>query len=170
MKSFYFNSASRAKYYAVRQWMRLSIFLSSIILFVICILYIPEYFFHQELIQQHKQLHSIALTHIKQPSNIISMHLAFEKIKKRQKQASYPVTLLKKIKNLCKNDSSLESLNLKPNNMQITLAAKNAPALITIADNLAQQSPYRDLYISSLEPKEQHMIAILKSTQETKNS
>jgi hypothetical protein len=170
MKSFYFNSASRAKYYAVRQWMRLSILLSSLTLFGIFILYVPEYIFHQELAQQHKQLYSLALTHTKQPTDISSMQVTFAKVEKRKKQADYPPTLLKKIKNLCKDDSNLESLSIKPHNIQITLAAKNAPTLITIADNLALQPSCGNLYISSLEPKEQRMIAILKSTQETRNS
>ena len=170
MKSFYSNSASRAKYYAVARWMRLSIFATSITLFGICILHIPEYVLNKELTQQHTQIHSLTLSQVKQPTDMASMQLAFAKVEKRQKQAGYPVALLKKIKSLCKDDSSLESLSIKPHDMQITLAAKNAPTLVTIADNLAQQPACTNLYISALEPKEQRMIATLKSHQETKNS
>lgn len=170
MKSFSYTNATRAKYYAVQRWLRVSICLSSSAIFIMGVWYIPEYFLHQELIQHHTQLHSVALQNSKQATSIPRIQAAFSKIEKRQRKANYPFTLLKKIKNLCKNESSLESLNLKSHDIQIMLAAKNAPTLVTLAENLAQQSPYSSLYISSLEPKEQRMIAILKSHLEIKNS
>lgn len=170
MKSFSHTTATRAKYFTVRRWIRFSTALTIITFFSMSILYIPEYFLHQDLTKQHKELHSIAFKNSKQPTNTATIQLAFTKIEKRQKRATVPVALLKKIKSLCKEDTSLESLSLKPHDMQLILAAKNAPALISIADNLTQQPSCSHLYISSLEPKEQRMIATLKSHQEMKNS
>lgn len=170
MKSFSYTNVTRTKYYAVRRWLRVSICLSVSTIFIMGLWYLPEYFLHQELAQQHTQLHSLALQNGKQATNTPTIQVALSKIEKRHKKASCAVTLLKKIKNLCNDESSLESLNLKSHDVQIVLAAKNAPTLVTFADNLAQQSSYSNLYISSLEPKEQRMIAVLKSHHEIKNS
>lgn len=169
MKPFFPQSATRAKYYAIRRWIMASSLLGIASLFIMSFLYIPEYIMHAELIAQHKELHNYD-NHAKPLNDSSKIQLALSKIESRQKKASQPVALLKKIKNLCKDDSSLESLSLKRHDLQITLAAKNAPTLVTIADSLAQQSSCTDLHISSLEPREQRMIAILKSNQESKNS
>lgn len=169
MKPFSGTTVSRTKYYALRRWIRISTVASILCVLTIVLLQLPEYVMHQELRDQHKELHSITLASIQKPIDIGTMQLAFSKIQTRQKKAGHPVALLKKIKNLCKDDTSLESLSLKRHNLQITLAAKNAPTLVTIADCLAQ-SAFPDLHISSLEPKEQRIIAILKSQQEFTNS
>lgn len=166
----YSPTTSRARYYALRRWIRISSMASALLLFCMALLYIPEYFIHNQLKNQHSQLQSIALKNGTITPDSTAINVTFAKIKKRQKQANGPVTLLKKIKSLCKDDSNLELLSIKRHDLQITLAAKNAPALVSIADNLAQQPSYSQLYISSLEPKEQRMIATLKSHQEIKNS
>ena len=169
MKPFFSQIATRAKYYAIRRWMMASSLLAIASLFIMSFLYIPEYVMHSQLLAQHKELHSYD-NHAKPLNDPSKIQLALSKIDSRQKKAGQPVALLKKIKNLCKDDSSLESLSLKRHDLQITLAAKNAPTLVTIADSLAQQPACCGLHISSLEPKEQRMIAVLKSTQELKNS
>lgn len=169
MKPFYSQGAARAHYYAVRTWMLSSILLFIATLCLMSFLFIPEYLMQNELRAAHKELQSYARgTSVSSDASKIQM--ALTKIENRQKKAGQPVALLKKIKNLCKEDSSLESLSLKRHDLQITLAAKNAPALVSIADSLAQQPSCTGLHISSLEPKEQRMIAILKKHQETKSS
>lgn len=170
MKSFYHRNATRAKYYAINRWMKFSCVTIISCLSIISLLYLPEYLLHKELVLQHKELHAHQLINTKKMPEAAPFQLALSKIQARQKKAHEPVTLLKKIKDLCTNDSTLESLSLKKHDLQITMAAKNAPALITLADHLAQQSPWADLHINALEPKEQRMIATIKSHKETKNS
>lgn len=169
MKPFCSQRATRATYYAVRRWMISSCLLCIAFVIAMSVLYIPEYIMHTQLLTQHKELQSYA-SHTKPLNDSSKIQLALSKIEARQKKAGQPVALLKKIKNLCKDDSSLESLHFKRHDLQITLAAKNAPALVTIADSLAQQPSCNGLHISSLEPKEQRMIAVLKNHQEFKNS
>lgn len=170
MKPFFPQSATRAKYYAIRRWILASSLLGLASILIMSFLYLPEHMMHTQLIAQHKELHSYDTKHTKPLNDPNKIQLALSKIEARQKRAGQPVALLKKIKNLCKDDSSLESFHLKRHDLQITLAAKNAPTLVTIADSLAQQSTCTGLHISSLEPKEQRMIAVLKSNQELKNS
>ncbi|CAN5151931.1 hypothetical protein BH09DEP1_BH09DEP1_0990 [soil metagenome] len=170
MKSHSYNTATRAKHYAVRRWIIHSCMLSAACLIIMSILYIPEYILRQELAIQHTQLQANALRKPSSAADASNIQLALSKIESRQKKAGQPVALLKKIKTLCHDDSTLESLSLKRHDLQITLAAKNAPTLVTIADSLAQQPACTGLHISSLEPKEQRMIAVLKSHQEIKNS
>ena len=168
MKSFFFNAATRAKHHAIHAWMIRSTILGSICLLIMATLSLPEYLLHQELASQ--QRYECALHKAPCTTDSSNARLALSKIEIRQKKAAQPVALLKKIKSLCANESCLESLSIKRHDLQITLAAKNAPALVTIADTLAQQPACDGLHICSLEPKEQRMIAILKSHQETKNS
>lgn len=169
MKPFFPQSATRAKYYALRRWILASSLLGLGSILIMSFLYLPEYMMHTQLLAQHKELHSYD-NHAKLLNDPSKIQLTLSKIEARQKKAGQPIALLKKIKNLCKDDSSLESLHLKRHDLQITLAAKNAPTLITIADSLSQQPSCCGLHISSLEPKEQRMIAVLKSNQELKNS
>jgi hypothetical protein len=169
MKPFFPQTVTRAKYHAIRRWIVASSLMCTLSILIMIFLYLPEYMMHTQLIAQHKELHSYD-THTKPFNDQRKIQLALSKIESRQKKAGQPVALLKKIKHLCKDDSSLESLHLKRHDVQITLAAKNAPTLVTIADSLAQQSACAGLHISSLEPKEQRMIAVLKSNQELKNS
>lgn len=170
MKPFYGNHAARAKYYALRRWTRVTSATSIACLLIIGLLYFPEYLLHEQLVSQHKELYALASPSTAKPVDMSTMQLALSKIQARQQKANGPTTLLKKIKTFCKDDSSLESLSLKHHNLQITLAAKNASTLVTIADSLSQHPACADLHISSLEPKEQRMIAILKSQQEFTNS
>lgn len=169
MKSNFYTTDTRAKYYAIRSWIRCTITLSIILFATMGMLYLPEYLLHRQLSTQHAELHSLAFKNAT-PQNTTALQLAFTKIESRQKKATRSVALLQKIKSICKDDSSLESLSFKRHDVQITLAAKNAPTLISIADSLAHQPSCHGLHISSLEPKEQRMIAILKSTHEMKNS
>lgn len=169
MKPFSFTNISPARHMAITRWLRISSLITTICIVLLVCISVPEYLLSKNNALHHKELQRATSARASATALDPNVQLAVTKIEARQRKAKNSVALLKHIQSVCKEDSTLESLQIKPHSIQITLAAKNTNTLMTMADTLAQQPPYKGMYISSLEPKEQRMIATLKS-QELKNS
>ncbi len=152
---------NRARHYAVHRWLMISSCATVLCLLCLAFYSVPEYLVSRTLDAQQKELQLFALqTH--KNANMASLQLMIAKVESRRKKTCAPLALLQQVKKLCHDDTSLESLTIKPHDMQITLAAKNAPGLVSIAGTLAEHPLCNGLHITSLEPREQRLLATMK--------
>lgn len=169
MKPFSFTNISRTQHVAVTRWLRVSSAMTGLCIAILLCISATEYFLNKNITMHHQQLQQ-AIHARTTPALDPNMQLMITKVESRQKKSKHPLALLKHIQSICKEDSCLESLHLKHHEMHLTIAAKNTTTLMAMAGTFADQSPYKNVHISSLEPKEQRMIATLKCVGEIKNT
>lgn len=169
MRPFSFTTISRSQHIAVKRWLKVSILLMSACFCMLICVGIPEYILNKKLLAQHQELRQIiaSRTPIETSGSLQTTILKIESLKKK---SSHTLSLLKHIQSICAQDSTLESLAIKHNDIQLTLAAQNTHTLVTLADSLAQHALTKGMHISCLEPKDQRMIATLKSNPMIRNS
>lgn len=169
MRQFSFTSFSRSQHRAIARWITVSIVLIGGCGAILLCVSAPEYFVYEKLTTHYAELKQA--TSARTPAKIDPhAQLAVTKIESRKKKSHHTCTFLKQVRSLCSADCSLESLLIKHDDIQLTLAAPHTHTLVALADSLNQNSLCMGMHISCLEPKEQRMVATLKTHQQIKNS